>query len=591
MMNPYEKSSVKKTSGLSSSQDEMKHESFNTFFNMETELIPRSLKTEAEDSSKRHHTKLYSQGDFIHDLYQVEGLLGEGGMGRVYLCRNLKLGNLWAVKHIDFAKVKDSRFIAEENILKKLNHIYIPQIIDRFEDDTGVYIVETYIEGLPLHKKMVLEGPFSENQVVEWGIQLTDVLQYLHSLKPNPIIYRDMKPSNVMITPDNKAIVIDFGISTELTPSSPGAYPPSLIAITTGFAAPEQYYSYGDQRSDIYSLGIMLYYLLTKALPGQETVNGNISKKMLEIIEKCIKAEVIERYQRVDALRQDLIRHREAMERAHLQEKSREGPLFGIPRDYRKLILCISPEATGKTTLAVNLAQLLSKKGIKTILIDGDWVKKDIYYHFNKDYFDCMASINEKTFLKAGNRINGNLTVYSEHRDREVEIDVHRLPILLTIAKNNAQVTIVDVGRNFVIEELNSLLSYADQIYLVVDQRINSLNRLVPYLTQLSIQNLKMDVVVNRYIEGATLGEKQIRDFFKRIETEEDFINIPVERIFTLSEDYGAIITGLSERKPAIEVEENKLLRDLEKIAQHCFPLIKEEEKTFLKGIGKLFKF
>lgn len=249
----------------------------------------------------------YSKGEILNGQYRVERVLGKGGMGRVYLCTNIKLGNLWAIKHI-FNKGGNKRaLIAEEEILKKLNSIYLPKIVDVFCDETGTYIVENYIEGISLDKKIEMEGIFDEKIVVEWGKQLAEALDYLHNMRPHPIIYRDMKPSNVIITRDNKAILIDFGISKEYNPYK---IVDSVIAATVKYAAPEQVAGITDQRSDIYSLGVMLYQLLTGKFPTEgallRDINPHVSEEIEEIVLRCINHEPSRRYQRAIDLKEDL---------------------------------------------------------------------------------------------------------------------------------------------------------------------------------------------------------------------------------------------------------------------------------------------
>ncbi len=555
---------------------------------LETEYMTSLLSQKDTFPMDPEEAKIFTAGEIIHGLYQVQRILGEGGMGRVYLCLNLRLGNLWAVKHIPSKLIKVPSFRAEENILKRLNHPYLPKIIDRFEDGTGIYIVESYIEGISLNKKLELEGPFSEVDVIPWALQLTDALSYLHSLKPYPIIYQDMKPSNVIITPENKAIIIDFGVSTEyMDKGNPNEM---TIGVTAAFAAPEQYKGKGDQRSDIYNLGVMLYYLMTKGLPFQwDDSDSGLSKTMEGIIKKCLMEAPKDRYQSMEELKTALTQHHLGLRGVPVKEVIKH--IYTVPKDYKKLILLISPESTGKTTVAVNLAYMLSQQEIKTILIDGDMKKKDVYYHFDHDYSGCMEGISAENFLRRGREINPYLSVYSEHRDVDVQLEYEKLLTLLPIAKFNAQITIVDLGADFPIEELNRLISLADQILMVVDQRISLLNRLQQFLPLLEYQNKGLDVVINRYIEGACIDVKQLKSICRKIVTEEAVYRIPLENIFTLPDDYCSIVKGLFERRPALQIKGNILAEGLEKIAQSCYPREVERQNGLFGRISKIFRF
>jgi serine/threonine protein kinase len=246
------------------------------------------------------------QGRIIKDKYLVEKRLGKGGMGSVYLCKNLELDNYWALKFIP--KSENMQLLAEEEILKKLNHISLPKIVDVFYDEAGTYIIETYIEGESLKDKIERESYFTEETVADWAKQLSEVLIYLHNMKPYPIIYRDMKPSNIMVTDYNKVVLVDFGISTQSKDAGKSGSP---VALTKNYAAPEQMKGQFDVRTDIYSLGITMYQLLTGNLPENRDENisirsKGISNELKSIVEKCLKYNPKDRYQNAEELRNDL---------------------------------------------------------------------------------------------------------------------------------------------------------------------------------------------------------------------------------------------------------------------------------------------
>lgn len=247
-------------------------------------------------------------GQIIKEKYKIEKILGKGAMGEVYLCRNLEIGNLWAIKFIR-TKGKSVHLMAEVDILKKLDHFSLPHIADIFEDDEGIYLVESYVEGKELYKKLKDEGPFEEEVVVEWAKNLADGLGFLHNIKPHPIIYRDMKPHNVIITSDNRAIIVDFGISKEFKWGEKDQF----IAYTPDYAAPEQLDPNGvtDERTDIYSLGVTIYQLLTGKLPQNDAeaiykTDNTITDDLICIVEKCISKNPAQRYFSVEELRSDL---------------------------------------------------------------------------------------------------------------------------------------------------------------------------------------------------------------------------------------------------------------------------------------------
>ena len=159
-------------------------------------------------------------------------------MSRVYLGENIKLGTLWAIKEIKKTNDRKIDFYVEPNILKKLSHPALPRIFDIIESDEFLYIIVDYIEGDSLDKALINEGKFDEKTVLGWTRQICDVLLYLHNLKPNPVIYRDMKPANIILTKEGCIKLIDFGIAREFKSDSDSD---TVYIGTRGYAAPEQY--------------------------------------------------------------------------------------------------------------------------------------------------------------------------------------------------------------------------------------------------------------------------------------------------------------------------------------------------------------
>lgn len=246
------------------------------------------------------------------DKYRIIETIGSGGMGTVYLAENVKLGNKWAIKEIPKKIDNNVDFLAEPNILKKLNHPALPRIIDIEQDNDNIYIVEDYIEGKSLDKQLRIKRNFDEATVIDWAKQLCNILLYLHNQEPNPIIYRDMKPSNIIVSDDNVVKVIDFGIAREFKTDSGSD---TTYMGTRGYAAPEQYgTSQTDERTDIYSLGVTMYHLLTGKSPNEppyelkplRTVSKAFSEGIEFIVGKCVQNDPANRYQNVDELLYDL---------------------------------------------------------------------------------------------------------------------------------------------------------------------------------------------------------------------------------------------------------------------------------------------
>lgn len=247
-------------------------------------------------------------GSVIDDKYRVLSKIGQGGMSVVYLAMNERANKPWAIKEVrkdgvdNYEVIKQGQ-IAETNLLKKMRHTNLPSIVDVIDKDDSFLIVMDYIEGKTLSDILDEGGAQPYKDVIEWSKQLCDVLGYLHNRKP-AIIYRDMKPSNIMLKPDGNVVLIDFGTAREFKEKN--------IADTTclgtqGYAAPEQFGGMGqtDPRTDIYCLGATMYHLVTghnPSLPPYEMYpirrwNPALSSGLESIIIKCTQRNPDDRYQ------------------------------------------------------------------------------------------------------------------------------------------------------------------------------------------------------------------------------------------------------------------------------------------------------
>ena len=223
-------------------------------------------------------------GSVIDGKYKILNQIGKGGMSVVYLALNERANKTWAIKEVrkdgvqDFATVKQG-LIAETDTLKRLNHKYLPSIIDVIDDEDTFLIVMDYIEGKSLNKvlkeSMEQTGlPIGIEDVLSWGIQLCDVLNYLHT-REKPIVYRDLKPSNIMLRPNGEITLIDFGTAREFKIEN---IEDTTSLGTPGYAAPEQYGSQDHKgkarpESDIYCLGATLHHLITGRNPSPTPFN------------------------------------------------------------------------------------------------------------------------------------------------------------------------------------------------------------------------------------------------------------------------------------------------------------------------------
>lgn len=250
-------------------------------------------------------------------------------MSKVYLARDSRLNKQWAIKEVEKSArdpesndVVTNSAIAEARLIKGLDNYYLPRINDILENDETICIVMDYVEGKSLQSVIEKEGAQSEKRVIKWGKQLCEVLDYLHSRRP-PIIYRDMKPDNVMIKPDGDIKLIDFGIARE--------YKEQVSSDTTslgtrGYAAPEQFGGSGqtDARTDIYNMGATLYHAVTGHNPNKEPYimhpirywNPKLSGGLENIILKCTDVTPSGRYQSAIEVLYDL-NHYEEVDNAY----------------------------------------------------------------------------------------------------------------------------------------------------------------------------------------------------------------------------------------------------------------------------------
>ena len=278
-------------------------------------------------------------GMIVEGRYKVLRVLGRGGTGCVYLAENVRLHNYWAIKEVSKQAmggmgVENQILLAESGILTRLRHPGLPTIVDIVDTKESVLIIMEYVEGVSLDKIIDRFGAQSERDVVNWGVQLCEVLEYLHSQVP-PIIYRDMKPANIMLRPDGTVVLIDFGMARVYKKTGPRD---TAFLGTYGYAAPEQHngFQQTDCRTDVYGLGVTLYHLVTGRDPCQppygtqpiREVDPRLSYKLESIILKCTQLDPYNRYQSVSSLKADLLddTSRETVPAARpVQQKQKTG--------------------------------------------------------------------------------------------------------------------------------------------------------------------------------------------------------------------------------------------------------------------------
>jgi outer membrane protein assembly factor BamB/tRNA A-37 threonylcarbamoyl transferase component Bud32 len=282
--------------------------------------------THLPDQSNDGHERrqgLLQAGVMLQARYQVLDTLGVGGFSSVYRARDMHfptVTRLCAIKEMvhmnrdpKVQELATYSFEREASILATLDHPAVPDVYDYFTEEDRGYLILEYINGLDL------EAYLNENDalipaetVVDWALQLCDVLDYLHKHKPQPVVFRDLKPSNIMLDRHSRVRLIDFNIAKIFQTGLKG----TMIG-TEGYSPPEQYRGEASPAGDIYSLGATFHHVLTRQDPRTEppfsfaerpvsSINSTVSPALEAIINRCLSYDVAERYQRVSELREAL---------------------------------------------------------------------------------------------------------------------------------------------------------------------------------------------------------------------------------------------------------------------------------------------
>ncbi|MDD4369839.1 MAG: protein kinase [Anaerostipes sp.] len=331
--------------------------------------------------------------------YQIVRQIGQGASGEVYLVRDIRLKKFWAMKKIPKA---NGMSFAEAEVMKNLNHLDLPRIVDFVETADYFYLIIDYIEGVNLQTLLSQGRKFDERYILNWGIQLCGIFAYLHQQNP-PIIYCDLKPANLILTSDYRLKLIDFGIA--LLGSKNQKYG------TRGFAAPEQYGTrgYADERSDIYSLGKTLESL------GEIKKNHRLNK----VLYRCTMENPKDRYQSMKRLQKEFF----------LCEKNIIEKLKYLPKKYICCgILCLTGMMIGMSI---------------------HWKKESI----SKSY---------DTYLKQGIRLEAEFR--NEHRFQSKVVRAYEKAIESNSSKSLAYLHLMDYYQNMnrTKEGLSALVQYVE---------------------------------------------------------------------------------------------------------------------------------
>lgn len=408
--------------------------------------------------------------------YRIVRPLGEGGMSAVFLADDLKLpGKRWAVKRTREQGISELSAAREAAVLMKLSHPYLPHVVDFFPPDEEGYshLVMEYIDGETLQQLFERHGgTVPLPSLLRYAIQLCELLQYMHELDSGPVIFRDIKPSNIMIDSRDHVRLIDFGIARKATPGRPA----DTVALgTIGFAAPELLErGSSDYRSDLYSLGATLYYLLGGGRTYQAVreplalSDGARERMTAELVARLLDDDPDRRPPSAAAVRSML-------ELCLQAEKPKgRGAAVNVPaplRDARRMRFVVGGlyAGAGATFAAVAIAALLSEMGISNAVVEHPRVRPDLFGMLDGER---NAPANYDYWLS---RHDKNAASWHAGHTEWVALDPRRPDaeaagsLEQRLYRLRAAVTIVDIGDRWLEADISELLEEADVIVAVAD--------------------------------------------------------------------------------------------------------------------------
>jgi eukaryotic-like serine/threonine-protein kinase len=308
-----------------------------------------SAASSAETPQKKLKSNALPPETVLNNRYEIVRRIGGGGMGAVYLAKDRNLGDApRAVKEMIQSHIDETQhekaiadFKRESLLLTALEHPSIPTVYDYFYDEAAgrFYLVMKYIPGGDLSARLrkAAGGKLDETSVTEWSIQVADVLHYLHT-RPQPIIYRDLKPANLMIDSNtNRIMLIDFGIARWVNRQEKG-----VTAVgTMGYAPPELFSGQADARVDIYSLGATMFHLLTGSDPQDNPllifdfgknprprqINPALSSEIEQVLMRAVEYKPEQRFQTGAEMRDALTEH---LQKLHNGQVSYGAPSYDL---------------------------------------------------------------------------------------------------------------------------------------------------------------------------------------------------------------------------------------------------------------------
>jgi len=256
----------------------------------------------------------------LKNKYRIIKQIGRGAMGHVYLAKSLDNDREFAVKKLEIScetglneNMAKEIFSKEVKFLSRFNHRGLPRFQEIFVENNSHYLIMEYIKGKTLEEIINSGERVEERRAIKWIIEIGEILSYLHNSFEAPIVYRDLKPANIIITPEGMPRLIDFGISRYYNPDK---NTDTFRLGSPGYAAPEQYKGRGQSgpQTDIFSMGVILYELLTGydptvtpfKFPPMKTLNPSLSDDLVKIVTRAVELRALKRYISVLEFKEDL---------------------------------------------------------------------------------------------------------------------------------------------------------------------------------------------------------------------------------------------------------------------------------------------
>lgn len=393
-------------------------------------LTTRQLASKKSRSKSSQRSGL-QPGDILQDRYQIVGTLGVGGFSSVYQARDMRFPNvtkLCAVKEMvisapdpQLRELTIKSFEREASMLAMLDHPAIPDVSDYFTEGDRSYLVLELIRGQDL--EVWLENQvelLTGERAIEWAIQLCSALDHLHSQKPKPIVFRDIKPSNIMLDQYNRIRLIDFGIAKVFETGNKG----TMIG-TEGYSPPEQYRGQAEPAGDIYALGATLHHLLTKQDPRLEPpftfaerpinkINPHVSPELEALIMRCLSYDPKDRFENAQALKDTLeqMQNRSAVAPAPTA-KMDSAPVLSTPTSTTADPATEAPTAKDETITPIWVFKCEDEIRRQATVSDGQ-----IYVGAYDNNLYCLNASSGEFVWKfpATDSVGGSIPfVYSDH--------------------------------------------------------------------------------------------------------------------------------------------------------------------------------